>query len=272
MSIVLKDYATSASKPRNEDLFRHTHRQAILLDGSTNLGLYRDMPDAGWFVEQFCDRFSAQDPALAVEQRLCRAVDEVAEECIAQAGVDPRTTNLTPSASLLLVEERGDLLEFYALGDCSAVVYFRDGRQPVQFRDDRVDRFDDTVIAAMKEMAEATGMDILATTKTEKIRGMLAANRSRMNTPEGYWILAFCKEAFSHLRKWTVPKQEVCQVLMFSDGFDWMAQDFLAQPPKESISVLCQRLRTMETADKDCNRYPRFHTHDDACGALLHIE
>lgn len=272
VSIVLKDHATSASKPRNEDLFRHTQRQAMLLDGSTNLGLYRNMPDASWFVEEFSKSFFMEDPDTETQLRLAAAMDRVAQMCLKNTGIDPRTTNLTPSASLLLLEEKGDQLELYALGDCSFVVYYRDGRPPERFRDHRVDPFDGSVLAAMEEMAARTGMDILATAQTEKIRGMLAANRSKMNTPEGYWILAFSKEALQHLRKWSLPKEAVSHVLLFSDGFDWMAEDFLRQIPAEPLSVLCQKLRRMEEADRNCNRYPRFHTHDDACAALLEIK
>ena len=272
MSFLLKDHVTSAGKPRNEDLFRMTQSQALLLDGSTDLGLYQNMPDAAWFVDRFAGAFLEQEACHPVEQRLCAAVDTVAQACLRQTGNDPRMTDRTPSASLMLVEEREDTLEFTALGDCSAVLYFRDGRQPVRFRDHRVDPFDGAVLAAMGEMAAQTGMDILSTVKTEPIREMLLQNRSKMNTPQGYWILAFCKEAFRHLHRLCVPREEVSQVLLFTDGFDAMAQAFLEAPPRQSLPALCRQLRDRELADKNCNRYPRFHTHDDACAALLTVE
>ena len=271
MSIVLKDHATHAANPRNEDLFCSTPTQALLMDGSTNLGLYGDMPDASWFVEEFSRAFLKLSPERAAEERLALSVDAVADRCTEKTGTDPRTTNLTPSACLLLVEEAGELLEFYALGDCTAVVYYRDGRQPEQLRDDRIDAFDGKALAAAREMAAKTGMDLLDTVKTDAIRAILKDNRSKMNTPEGYWILAFSREALSHLRRWTVPKAEVAQLLLFTDGFDRLAGDFLRQPPEKPLKQLLKELRSAEEADKGCNRYPRFHTHDDACAALLEI-
>lgn len=272
MSILQKDHTTSASKARNEDLFCCNDRQALMLDGSTNLGLYGNMPDAAWFVAEFSKAFLQLDPDEAgVQQRLCAAVDTVAQLCMERTGIDPRTTNQTPSASLLLVEQRQDSLELFALGDCTAVVYYRDGRPPEAFRDDRVDRFDRKVLAQMQDMATHTGMDVLQTMQADTIRAMLKENRSKMNTEEGYWILAFSKAAFGHMRKWTLPKEAVDQVLLHTDGFDLMTEDFLRQPPQADLTVLCRQLRDAEEADRNCNRYPRFHTHDDACAALLEI-
>jgi hypothetical protein len=105
----------------------------------------------------------------------------------------------TVSCSVVAVRERGTLLEFGRLGDCSVLVTLMNGE---------VLRLYDTRIATLDRRAARSVFR----------RRRLVHNRRLMNTPAGYWIFADVPEAAHHTEFLTVEADQVDAFAMFSDG------------------------------------------------------
>jgi hypothetical protein len=103
------------------------------------------------------------------------------------------------SCSVAFVRERGDTLEFSALGDCVALVMRTDGG---------LLRMVDDTIAHLDRAAEQSRSPATAYRR----------NRNSMNTAGGYWIFADSPAAADHVRVEQFPARTVAAFVLFSDG------------------------------------------------------
>ncbi len=260
-----------SDRENNEDLVRVTGDYVLVMDGSTNLGMYQDLPDARWFVQAFADAFaryfSKEDPRSA----MLAAMEQLRQEYMALTGRDPLLETALPSASFCLAYEQGEELVIALLGDCTALVYPRAGK-PQMLYQDGVEQADNRVLQQMVALSRQEGISVARTVQLPRIQAMLRENRSRMNTPQGYWILSFDPTAVAHTQLVRLPKKDISHVLLFSDGFDSLRQELLQDLPKESLQSLYGRIYREEENDPDFTRQPRFKCHDDASCVLLQID
>ncbi len=259
-----------SDRENNEDLVRVTQEYALVMDGSTNLGMYENMPDARWYVQAFARAFDAcfhkGDPRTAAGA----AMEQLRQEYLALTGRDPAVETAVPSASFSLVYEAAGEVVIALLGDCTAVVYPKVG-QPYALYQDGVEKVDGRARQEMCLLSRRQGITVAQAAQHPQIRQLLQENRSRMNTPEGYWILSFCREALEHMQITRLPAQQVAAVTLFSDGFDRMKPVFLQGLPNRSLQQLYRQIYEEEEKDPDFTRFPRFKCHDDASCVLLEI-
>ena len=273
MSFKVEQTLLVSEKTNNEDYIWYNQNTALIFDGSTNLGLYANLPDAYWYVQSFAKAFEEcikTEPCLL--SALKNSIDAVAERFYEITSIDPTQTTNTSSASLSAVTVVEDRVDCYALGDCSSIVYFKDGTAPKLIRQNLVAQFDNVAIAEMVKIAKEKGIDVCETISLPEIRSILAANRKKMNAPDGYWILSFQKEAIDHMEKHSFPKDNVEGILMFTDGLNLMTDYFLQGVPKRPLADICTELQKIENDDCTWNKYPRFHTHDDVGAIYIKIE
>ena len=276
-------HLTDRGNAANEDFVRSTSRYGIVVDGATGLvpapavsGRYAT--NAQWFSHTVgaatCDALDAGAP---VEEALASAVVAAREELEAAFGcplaaADP---DAVPSATLALAVVPGDAIELYGLADSPLVAVMRDGS--TFFSTDGVleglDAEARRVAMTRAEEARArTGRNLTGSEKRTLVDDVILAHRRLRNTEGGYWCLDPSGVGLAHLRRATLPREDVIAVAGMSDGM-WRAfGDFgLADASVElpglapgRVRELLARLRALEDDDPDYVRFPRLKRSDDA--------
>lgn len=261
----------------NEDFARATERYGVVIDGASGL--------AG--EPLFQDRFStnAQWLAHAVGERVCEALDAGAdgraslEGAVAAAraeleralggpvaGMDPLAV---PSATLALAVAGPGTVELYGLGDSPLLALMRDGRLLVS-TDEELEALDARAVALMSERdpwGRLSGPE-----RRRLVDDVIRANRLLRNVEGGYWCLDPTGDGLAHLRRLSLPRDELSAVAGLTDGL-WRAFDLFgvadaaaelgSLTPRRARAVLA-RLRELEADDPDYRRFPRLKRSDDA--------
>lgn len=276
-------HLTDRGNAANEDFVRSTSRYGIVVDGATGLVSApavssRHATNAQWFSHTVgaatCDALDAGAP---VEEALASAVVAAREELEAAFGcplaaADP---DAVPSATLALAVVTGDTIELYGLADSPLVAVMRDGS--ACFSTDGVleglDAEARRVAMTRAEEARArTGRNLTGSEKRTLVDDVILAHRRLRNTEGGYWCLDPSGVGLAHLRRATLPREDVIAVAGMSDGM-WRAfGDFgLADASVElpglapgRVRELLARLRALEDDDPDYVRFPRLKRSDDA--------
>ena len=276
-------HLTDRGNVANEDFVRSTSRYGIVVDGATGLvpasaisGRYAT--NAQWFSHTVgaatCDALDAGAP---VEEALASAVAAAREELEVAFGrpltaADP---DAVPSATLALAVAAGDMIELYGLADSPLVAVMRDGS--TFFSTDGVLEGLDAeatrvAMARAEEVRARTGRNLTGPEKRALVDDVILAHRRLRNTEGGYWCLDPSGVGFAHLRRATLPREDVVAVAGMSDGMwrafgDFGLANASAELPglaPERVRELLARLRALEDDDPDYVRFPRLKRSDDA--------
>lgn len=261
----------------NEDFAHAANRYGIVIDGASGL--------AG--APLFPNRYptNAQWLSHAVGERACAALDagasarDVLEGAVAAARseleaatgrpVDDMDPLAVPSATLALAVAGEEDVELLGLGDSPLLALMRDGSLLVS-TDEVLESLDGHAVALMAERDAGRGLS--GPERRRLVDDVICANRLLRNAPGGYWCLDPTGEGLSHLRRVTLPREEVVAVAGMSDGM-WRAFDLfrVADPAAELESLtperaraILGRLRALEDDDPDYLRFPRLKRSDDA--------
>lgn len=223
---------------------------AVLLDGAGLPARFRAgcHHSVAWFSHTLAGHLllAAQDPDVPLSAALAEAIARVAAlhagECdLARGG---------PSATVLAVRRRGDVLEHLVLCDSSLLLVGADGRT-----ERRTDLRVDEVVAEERE-AEAI--------------------EARRNAPGGFWVARHEPEAADHALVGSTPLAALDRVHLVSDGvtravdlLDLHDDAGLARALGEDPHGLLARLRAGERALPAATR-PR-KLHDDATVLTLRL-
>jgi len=270
MKFKILDELSCSYRDKNEDYIWHDDDTIMLLDGSTNLGLYGDLPDAQWFVKHFSVAFEkSKKNSTDISESLKKAIRILSYEFETVTGISPEKLSATSSASLLLISAIGNNVNLFSLGDCSAIIYFKDNSEPKLIRRNDVSVLDNLVLNKMVSIAHELNINVCDTLTNTIIQDMLKENRKKMNTKDGYWILSFCVEAIDHITQVKFEKEKIDKVLVFSDGFDILTSAFLKEIPRKGLKSYYEELLEIEDSDYSFSKYPRFHLHDDTSAILI---
>ena len=123
-----------------------------------------------------------------------------------------------------------------------------------------------------EEVRARTGRNLTGPEKRVLVDDVILAHRRLRNTGGGYWCLDPSGVGLAHLRRATLPREDVVAVAGMSDGMwrafsDFGLADASAELPglaSERVRELLARLRALEGDDLDYVRFPRLKRSDDA--------
>lgn len=249
----------------------------VLLDGATGVvpsWICGDgwRSDAQW-LSHVAGELIARELAhgATAPDAVCRALGELQRRVSRVAGrpFGEVPVEQLPSATLAIALVAGGELIVCGLGDSPIAVRRASGAVDV-LSDAALEGFDAANLRLMYERAGAARLDAAA--KRALVRHELALERSLRNTASGYWIFDPTGAALPHMQVHRYALADVLAVAAFTDGmFAADAVYGLADLRREtgrldriSVQRLIDRMRVVEAADPDLERYRRFKPSDDA--------
>lgn len=283
MSLTILDaISLKGDGAHNEDVYGAENDFAWVLDGATGIAdssITNHTSDAGWYVERVDNELRnviRKQPGVHTQELLRKAIKAVAEDY--RAAIKNQEEPLfAPSAAFAMLRVQGHGVEFSGLGDCAALFTNKDGSIGY-FEGDQGEAIDkqsiQRLITEQTKTPDAGHEEIV-----DRIKPFLRRNRSRMNTPEGYWILSFSEASLNHTYTQRTELDPRKPVILMSDGFtrllqmlDGMNQEKLYQAIlSKGVHSTGALLREIESKDSSCRRYPRFKKSDDATCVVVSL-
>jgi Protein phosphatase 2C len=260
--------ATDPSSPDwpNEDFAAASPGLAVLLDGAGSPGGQAGGCRHGvaWFARTLGGLIlaGARDLELPLDRVLNEAIEQVrslhADSC-------DLSHPASPSATVLIVRQLGELVEYLVLGDSVLLLWRRAGEVAV-ISDSRLgelgDRLRSTYRGVPNGLAErrARRQDYLSRLDAER------------NKPTGYWIAAADPAAAQHAITGTVPVGSLTAIALLSDGAGRLVDRYHQASWAELGAIvtdhgpaeLIRRVRATEAADAEGRTWPRSKLRDDA--------
>lgn len=279
---MLEGLSLPGSKDReNDDAMGCTSEIAFVLDGVTSLAeppLMGGRSDAAWVAHLARDLLVKHKPKVASD--LPRFIAGIAEEITLrfEAGRlrPPVSRHELPWTTLSIIALEGNRLHIAFLGD---------SRILIETADDAVHNYGIPVSrsAFEKGMAKkmiAAGQGIGVEVQRQTIQADLQRSRETVNTPQGYWLLGADASVSGHLNMATLDLNGSATVLLATDGFYALTEDYRHYGDRELIATsqvvglqtLGHELRHVEELDPLGHKYPRMKKSDDATALLVRIE
>lgn len=276
------DFLSCSNKKNNEDIAGSSKCAYWVIDGATgyfNNFIDLQTSDALWYVKGLNDylKENMDDAKRSIVQILKDAIEQLAVRYFAfiadkEESVLPEQY---PSATIAIARERGDAMELFVLCDCTVAVSVN--HQVSVYTDSRIDKIEKQLIEKMHAYQEehrgCTIEDVRRILKKDFI-----SNRQRKNTPEGYYVLEFNKDAVEQGIQVSLPKASVDGLLLMSDGFTRVVDVFhcfddfgsLFKEAKENgLRGIWEKINQCENDDPDCIRFPRTKKSDDSTAVLV---
>jgi hypothetical protein len=254
---------------------------AWVIDGATGLSdeqLTSGGSDAAWLAGLVGDRLmdlAGEGDADAVLSRLEADIDAVFRETTAH--VQDIDDHHAPSACLGLIEARSGeggriRVQGRFLGDVIALVPLE--REIVRWSDGRAKPFEKKTLAALGAQEHEPG------SIPEAVRRQILENRTRLNRPDGYWIVNPLRPWAGRELRFEAEVRPGDPIVLATDGFMRLVDVFEAysdsalhaQLAAGKGSDLMQELRERERGDRMAGAYPRVKTHDDATFLVIAAE
>jgi len=260
---------------QNDDAMGLAGGRAWVLDGATDLHgapLTGWASDASWIAHFANAAFHAGDAATDMRDAIRTASAQAGEAfAIVSEGMSYEKWQ-SPISSLLMVEETSDGIRGLDLGDSRVFALGADGA--VHVAGGVVGGRDAEAEAAAKQ----TDADKPLLQRTATIE-MLRRNRARLNSPGSQWTFGIDPTCADHARAWTFDLARPALVLLMTDGFAVLADQYGAYTPeglvralmKKGLQELGRELRAIEAADAGSAKHPRFKASDDATALLLRL-
>lgn len=265
----------------NEDAVYAAQGLLIVMDGASGLnGIHRtDAPtDARWLAQTTVALLA--EKLGSSERPIAGALEETAEALRRELAVFgyPEEPELYPSGSLMIARLLGREIELYTLGDCTALIRWRDGRPVCCCHDAAVTRLDDAVLTRAQKLAERGGGSIAQA--LPELRSFVVENRRLRNREGGYWIFDPSGKGIAHGQRLLLSAGEVHSLALMSDGFYDIVQ-LEDGPTHEELMLLLEStpaeklvegLYEALEADPLLDRLPRFKLKDDATVAYARVD
>lgn len=279
---MLEGLSLAGSKDReNDDALGCTSEIAFVLDGVTSLADLQLIPgrsDAAWVAHLARDLLLKHPPGAGRDLKgLLRSVSvEITAQFEAQRNRPPAARFELPWTTISMIAVDGDKLHILFLGD---------SRVLIETADDSVHNFGTTpsrgafeARLARKMIAAGKGIGVDAQRQT--VLEDLRRAREIVNTPDGYWLLGADASVCEHLNMTTLQLGGDATVLLATDGFYAITEDYKHYGDRELIATsqvvglatLGRELRHVEDQDPVGVRYPRMKKSDDATALLVKVE
>ena len=253
----------------NEDFIAATSDTIVLLDGAgIPAGVATGCTHGvAWFAQSLGLALLAAvagQPSIALPEGLARAIEVVAdrhrESCDLTLGA--------PSATVVILREVGNGLEYLVLADSTLVLRTDEGVQVIT--DDREGQVGQAFRGHMDALPNGTEEHEAAL--ADYIRVM----RAHRNTDGGFWVAASEPDAATEAIHGTIPSESVRAALVLTDGATRLMDRFGVLTFSDAVDIvseegpaaLLRRTRLAEASDQSGERWPRGKTYDDATVAL----
>jgi len=268
-------YRQSLSGTRiNEDGLGLLGPFAWIIDGATGLSteqLTRGGSDAAWLagtIGETLERLAGEESqGTEVLNRLEAEIEARFQS--ATAHLPGRHVHHAPSACLGLVQIReadgGTVkVEGFFLGDVVALVPTEQGI--VRWTDERAKPFEGKTLAALGAGGHEPGVI------PEAVRRQILDNRTRLNQPDGYWVVSPCQPWAGHELRFEAKVPAGEPIVLATDGFMRLVDVFSAYSDHALHAALAEsrgddlieELRALERGDSLSGAFPRVKMHDDA--------
>ncbi|MFJ3985924.1 protein phosphatase 2C domain-containing protein [Streptomyces fungicidicus] len=248
----------------NEDWVAGSPDLAVVLDGLSTAGLSTGCRHGvPWFVAHLGGHLMAAlaEPATTLPDGLATALERVAAlhpECDL---VDPGT----PSATVAVLRQRHEVLEYLVLADSPVVFEGAKGDHTV-ITDLRVD----DVLPELR--AEVERHETHTPGHREALQRLVLAQRRVRNTPDGYWVAGANLQAAQHGLTGSVMRRDVRSAAVMSDGVSRLVTEYGMATWDEVFTALraegprglIETVRKTEATDPTGRRWPRYKSGDDA--------
>jgi hypothetical protein len=253
----------------NEDFIAATEGVVVVLDGATvPPGLATGcIHGTAWFAR----RLGARLLDLATDGRSSSA-DCLAQAIAEVASLHRGTCDLvhpgSPSATVALLRDRRDRIDYLVLGDATILL---DGTDWVRVvTDDRLEDIARPQRAAM--LLHPTG----SAAQRPLLERLVIKQRSHRNRPRGYWIASSDPAAARHALIGATARRGVRRAAALTDGATRVVDRFgllswrglLDLLETEGPEALITLVRRAERSDPDGRAWPRGKRHDDASAAF----
>ena len=265
------------AKP-NEDAFGHCMVAALVLDGATPLGdpLMPGLSDAAWIAQFGARRLMAHlKDGDAPRDALTHALADTDKSFTALRRHPIQEKWQTPCASMMMVAETLEGIEFLWFGDCAALI--AEGSQVSVIGETIAKRGQEAARAKSwaKERNQSSTLGIHRRDMLDRHR----AARNHINSGR-HWLFSPDVRAAAHVSHAARQLESGALVLLASDGFLALVSDYgaytvdglTAAARQKGLAALGAELRAIEDADADAENFPRFKKSDDATALLIQVE
>lgn len=271
------EYHSDTVKKYNEDIYGLTKKSAFVLDGASALSSNSYTPDkndVSWMVNWWKEYLNKNidDTTYTIQSILKNGVREFNREYGKFVDISSLLAHEQLSAGLAIIRKNGNILESYVLGDVEITVEDKSGVCYI-ITDTALKDFDSEVIELMRRNKHREN-EVVFKGFTEEELDVLVRNRSRMNTPGGYFILGHSEDAidFGIYRELDITQINRC--LLATDGIvplsvKYSRVNLLDQIRSKGVRNIINELRGLEETDKDKRSIGRLKTHDDATVVYL---
>ncbi|PVE25309.1 hypothetical protein DC522_05210 [Microvirga sp. KLBC 81] len=271
----------SGSRINEDGLGLHGH-SAWIIDGATGLSteqLTKGGSDAAWLagvIGETLERLvGEQRPGADHLRRLEAEVRGMFQAVTAH--LPGHHVHHAPSACLALIQAReaeaGNLMvEGFFLGDVVALVPAEQGI--VRWTDERAKPLERKTLAALEAGGHEPGQ------MPEAVRRQVLENRTRLNRPDGYWVVSPSLPWAGRELRFEAQVQAGEVIVLATDGFMRLVDIFSAYTDRSLHAALAKgrgeelidELRALERSDLRSGDYPRVKTHDDATVLVIAAE
>jgi protein phosphatase 2C-like protein len=274
---VTADIYTLAGNAENEDRAGIVGNLAWVIDGATDVveaPLTPGPTDASWIAETLDSllREHARAPLPEIAGLPAQLAQRLESEFRRVASRQPDGRQEHPSAAGMIVNVRGQSLDYVGIGDCSLLVKRgSDVRRIGISEDDAGDRWVAEALSKIRsEQTEAT-----AETAREQLWPKLRLARRFMNQVYGVFSITPTPRRF--ILSGSVPIVPGDWALLASDGLmrlvdvfrRYSSEELLLATIERGVASLGEELRELELADGTCVAFPRAKRHDDTTGLLM---
>ena len=268
MRVLLASEPGAAERP-NEDFAAAVPGAVVLLDGAGYV------PDSGtgcghgvaWYARTLGGLLAAGacDDQVPLPDLLSRGIEQVS---VMHAGTCDLRHPATPSATVIIVRERGGTLEYLVLCD-SVLLLLRRAGEPSAITDTQLEETTTRLRPAASLPAGTPEYDAAWRAYAQRVE-------AARNRPGGFWVAAADPSAAAHAVTGAEPLAALSAVALLSDGASRLADRFQlatwaeigASLTGEGPAGLIQRVRVAEAGDPRGERWPRSKIYDDATAVL----
>ena len=263
----------------NDDAFGMLENAAVVLDGATSLcePLMLGRSDAAWLAQFGARRLLAHvKDGDAPREAVRHAMEDAEKSFAALRRRAPDEVYEMPLASMMFIVAAEGGFEALWFGDCAALVK-RPGEAVTMLGDTLAKR--ELEAARVARLASKHGLSPAAGHNRPEYLSALRRARNHANTEKGGWVFGPDPRAAEHVDRRTTAAPKDTLVLLASDGFLALVSDYRRYDAEALITAamlvglekLGEELRTIEHADVDGTKFPRFKTCDDATAVLLRV-
>jgi hypothetical protein len=277
-ALEIVEVLSDGAGPINDDRAGFTGSTCWVIDGATDTSAEKLLPgssDAAWIAERFSQSFDklAQFREKPLIDLVREATADVARAFEAERIRLPLDRSRHPSAAACIFRLREGIIEVLGMGD-SQLLYSAPG-EAVRLCGARRDQLGDRRAIA-RVRAHAAEHNLTWNGARAALHPQMSRGRARMNTPGGYAVLSIDMAPDDLITQERLIVAKGARFLLMTDGFARLSEVFAAYSDEslveaafeKGLRALCDELRALERADRQCERVPRMKPHDDASAVL----